>query len=195
MEKDGGDDEGRVKGCFFCSHFAGVSHLTRSFERATAERWLRLSLTSEPFSGSLSPQHFPVAFALWQQRWKSGDSAFPWLCQERRQRRQRVPWPRGPLQVPRGRGAPRKHSGNLWLGTLGYRGYRCYRGRGHNFLSPLSRLNCPQNSGVGWRQGAKPPFPTRAPSVCPCRPAGEVVSAAIDRHSRQVVTLKLERSV
>lgn len=48
MEKGGGGDEGWVRGSFPCSHSAGVSHLTRTFERAAAKKRLRLSLTAEP---------------------------------------------------------------------------------------------------------------------------------------------------
>lgn len=103
-------------------------------------------------TGSLSPQHFPVAFPPWQG-WKSGDSPFPWLCQERRQRRRRAPWPRGPLQVPGGRGASRKHLRQLRVGTVCYRGRE--GGRAHNFLSPLSRLSCPQKNGGRGSGGGK----------------------------------------
>lgn len=140
MEKGGGDGEGRVEGCFFCSHFAGVSHLTRTFERAAAERWLRLSLTSEP-----AQARCPGSTSRSVSGWKSGASRFPWRCQERRQRRPSSPLPLGPLQVPP------KHSANSGWARLPREGAQLSIAAAKTWLPP--------KYGVGGEgQGAKPPF-------------------------------------
>lgn len=200
MEKGGGGDEGWVRGSFPCSHSAGVSHLTRTFERAAAKKRLRLSLTAEPAQpGSLrttsrspspcrrggNPEIVPSPGAV------PGAQAEP---AARRGAARPSPLPRGaalrapalrgrgpsaPPQVPapapapgqRRRGRGERQLRELRVGAACYR--RCRGGEAQLAIAAVEAELLPK-PWRGWRRGeTKSVPPARSRSVCPCPPANE----------------------
>lgn len=190
--KGRGGRQGAGRGVFLLLPFRrGVTFNTDFWKRCRGDLAASFSHVRAR-TGSLSPQHFPVAFPLWR-RWKSGDFPVPCAGCARSAGSALGPAGRsGAGSTPKALG--QIPDGHILLSKEG--------GKRHNFLSPLSRLSCPPkyDGQVGARcktsfRMTKPLVPTPALCIYPCRPGKWRVSAAIDRHSRQVITLKLERSV